>query len=181
MVTLLKWTIEDYHQLINQGLLDQKRVELLDGNIVIMAPESPLHSYVAHTSTEYLRQKLKGLAVVRESHPVTLNHSEPEPDLAIVRPLDSQYKNRHPCAEDIFWLIEISNTTQEYDLNQKKQVYAIEGIKEYWVADVGSCQLIVFREPINGDYALQQTYSARSIRAEAFPQIELSIQAMFGW
>lgn len=68
MVTLLKWTVPDYHHLIEQGLLEGKKVELLDGNLVTMAPEGPLHSYTTNTVADYLRQNLHGLAVVREAH-----------------------------------------------------------------------------------------------------------------
>lgn len=181
MLTLFKWSIQDYHHLIEQGFLEEKKIELLDGNLVIIPPESPLHSYINRTSAEYLRRALKGLALVIEAHPITLSCSEPEPDIAIVAPPQKRYQERHPQAEDIFWLIEISNTTQDYDLNQKKQVYAAEGVKEYWVADVSKRQLTVFRKPINEDYTLQQIYSTGIISAEAFPQIELSIQELFDW
>ncbi len=181
MVTLLKWTIQDYHHLVNQGLLDGKKVELLDGNLVTMPPEGPLHSYTNNASADYLRQKLQGLALVREAHPITLIHSEPEPDIAIVVPPQELYKERHPHADDIFWLIEIANSTQAYDLNDKKQIYAKEGILEYWVADLTNRQLVVFREPRNGDYDLQQTHSEGIICAQAFPKIEISVQEMFRW
>lgn len=120
MVTLLKWTVPDYHHLIEQGLLDGKKVELLDGDLVTMAPEGPLHSYTTTTVADYLRQNLHGLALVREAHPITLSQSEPEPDIAIVLAPQERYKERHPQADDIFWLIEIANSTQAYDLNDKK-------------------------------------------------------------
>lgn len=181
MVTLLKWTVQDYHHLIEQGLLDGKKVELLDGNLMTMAPEGPLHSYTTNTVADYLRQNLHGLALVREAHPITLSQSEPEPDIAIVLPPQERYKERHPQADDIFWLIEIANSTQAYDLNDKKQIYAQEGISEYWVADLTNRQLFVFQAPNNGDYRLQQTHSDSIIRSQAFPDIEISVQEMFRW
>jgi Uma2 family endonuclease len=181
MATLLKWTVPDYHHLIDQGLLDGKNVELLDGNLVTMPPEGPLHSYSASTSADYLRQKLQGIALVREAHPITLKNSEPEPDVAIIVPPHERYKERHPKAEDIFWLIEIANSTQAYDLKEKKHIYAQECIREYWVADLTNRQLFVFREPDNGDYKLQQTYSGGIISSQAFPNTKLSVQDMFHW
>jgi Uma2 family endonuclease len=125
MVTLLKWTVQDYHHLIEQGLLDGKKVELLDGNLVTMPPEGPLHSYTTNTVADYLRQNLHGLALVREAHPITLSQSEPEPDIAIVLPPQGRYKEKHPQADDIFWLMEIASSTQAYDLNDKKQIGCI--------------------------------------------------------
>lgn len=181
MVTLLKWTVQDYHQLINQGLLAGKNVELLNGDLVTMPPEGPLHSYTNRTSVDYLRQALNTVALVIEAHPITLSSSEPEPDVAIVLPPQERYKERHPRADDIFWLIEIANSTKAYDLNEKKQIYAQEGIPEYWVADLTNRQLFVFREPQNRDYNLQKIYSEGIIFSQAFPEVKLSVQEMFRW
>lgn len=181
MVSPLKWTVQDYHHLIEQGLLDGKKVELLDGNLVTMPPEGPLHSYTNNVSADYLRRNLQGLALVREAHPITLSCSEPEPDIAIAVPPDERYKDRHPQVDDIFWLIEVANSTQAYDLNDKKQIYARDGIPEYWVADLTNRQLFVFREPKNEDYDLQQIYSEGIIYSQAFPKIKISVQEMFRW
>jgi Uma2 family endonuclease len=146
-----------------------------------MAPEGPLHSYTNRTSVDYLRKMLHNLALVIESHPITLSTSEPEPDIAIVRSPQERYQERHPQADDIFWLVEIANSIQAYDLNDKKQIYAQAGIPEYWVADLTKRQLWVFRTPNNGDYCLQQTYSGGIIHSQAFPAIKLSVSEMFRW
>jgi len=81
-----------------------------------MSPESPLHRFINDSIAEYLRGLLQGKAKVFESHPITLDNSEPEPDIAIVCLLNNNYFHRHPEPEDIYWLIEISQTTLEYDL-----------------------------------------------------------------
>lgn len=181
MVTLLKWTVPDYHHLIAQGLLDGKQVELLDGNLVTMAPEGPLHSYINRTAADYLRKRLENIALIIEAHPITLSQSEPEPDIAIVLPPQERYKEKHPQADDIFWLMEIAHSTQAYDLNDKKQVYAQEGIPEYWVADLTNRQLFVFSTLDNGDYHRQETYSGGIICSQAFPDIKISVQEMLHW
>ncbi|MGH2412945.1 MAG: Uma2 family endonuclease, partial [Microcystaceae cyanobacterium] len=85
MQTLAKWTVEDYHRMIEAGVLADRRVELIAGEIVEMAPEGPLHKYVTDTSAEYLRSLLQGKAKIYEAHPITLPDSEPEPDIAVVR------------------------------------------------------------------------------------------------
>lgn len=74
MKTLMKWSLEEYHNLINSGLLANKNVELLEGELIEMSPESPLHSYITRTGSQYLREKLKGLAFVIEAHPITLSN-----------------------------------------------------------------------------------------------------------
>lgn len=181
MKTLMKWSIKDYHNLIDNDVLINKNVELLDGELIEMSPESPLHTYVTLKGSSYLREKLKGLAVIREAHPVTLSNSEPEPDIAIVKSHPHQYKYQHPFSEDIFWLIEISNTTFNYDLNDKKKVYAKEGIKEYWVVDINNRKIHVFLEPENDDYLVSKIISEGIIKPQSFPNLELVISQLFSW
>ncbi|MFM7579227.1 MAG: Uma2 family endonuclease, partial [Microcystaceae cyanobacterium] len=181
MKTLMKWSLEDYHQLINNGVLCKKKVELLDGELIEMSPESPLHSYVTRSSSDYLRQALKRLARVIEAHPITLTNSEPEPDLAIVKLSPTDYKHHHPFPEDIFWLIEISNKTLNYDLNDKRKIYAQDGIIEYWVADINNRQVHIFLNPKDGDYQTTKIVSEGVIKTQTFPTIDLSIQHLFSW
>ena len=181
MKTLMKSPLKDYHDLIDNGILINKNVELLDGELIEMSPESPLHSYVTRTGSDYLREILRGFAVVTEAHPITLTNSEPEPDLAIVKLPSTAYKNHHPFPEDIFWLIEISNKTLDYDLNDKKRIYAQEGINEYWVADINSRQLHIFLTPKNGDYQIAKIVSNGIINSQAFPNLDLSIKDLFLW
>ena len=181
MKTLMKLSLQDYHNLINNGVLDSKNIELLDGELVEMAPESPLHSYVTRSGADYLRQILRGLALVTEAHPITLTNSEPEPDLAIVKLPSTAYKNHHPFPEDIFWLIEISNKTLNYDLNDKKRIYAQEGITEYWVADINNRQVHIFLNPENADYQMTKIVSDGVIKSQAFPDLDFSIKHLFLW
>jgi Uma2 family endonuclease len=181
MKTLMKWSLEDYHNLIDNGVLANKNVELLEGELVEMPPESPLHTYITVNSSNYLREKLKGLAIIREAHPITLSNSEPEPDIAIVKAHSYNYKNRHPFSEDIFLLIEISNKTLSYDLNEKKKIYAKEGIKEYWVVDINNRQIHVFLNPDNDDYLVKTNLLKGIIKSQSFPDLELVIEQLFSW
>jgi Uma2 family endonuclease len=84
-ISLAKWTIEDYHRMVDIGLLDDRPVELLHGEIVEMFPEGEAHAYFSTEAGDYLARLLGDLALVRHAKPITLpNASEPEPDLAIV-------------------------------------------------------------------------------------------------
>jgi Uma2 family endonuclease len=181
MKTLMKWSLEDYHNLINHGLLAHKNVELLDGELIEMSPESPLHRYITSSGSDYLREMLKGIALVIEAHPITLINSEPEPDIAIVKLPRNQYRNRHPSAEDILWLIEVSNQTLNYDLNEKKKVYAKEGIQEYWVADINNSQVHIFLHPERDDYQTTKIVSEGIIKPQSFPNLKLSVKQLFLW
>ncbi|MBF2057709.1 MAG: Uma2 family endonuclease [Cyanobacterium sp. T60_A2020_053] len=181
MKTLMKWSLEEYHSLIDNGLLARKNVELLEGELIEMPPESPLHTHVTVTGSNYLRERLKGAGVIREAHPITLTNSEPEPDIAIVKPHSHEYKYQHPSSEDIFLLIEISNKTLNYDLNDKRKVYAKEGIKEYWVVDIKNQQINIFLNPENEDYQTQKVIREGVIKIQSFPDLELNINQLFKW
>jgi Uma2 family endonuclease len=118
---LAKWSVENYHRLIEAGIVCDRRVELLAGEIVQMSPESPQHYSLAESRADALKTLLSGKAHVRFDGPVTLVDSEPEPDIAIVRLPQDRYWTSHPTPANIFWLIEFSQFTLDYDLNEKNR------------------------------------------------------------
>lgn len=147
-VTLVKWTVDEYHHMIAAGILDERRVELLKGEIVEMSPEGEPHAYFSSEAGEYLAQLLGNRAMIRQSKPISLPHdSEPEPDIAIVQRLGREYLEHHPCAENIFWLIEYSDSSLEKDLQTKSKIYAEVRIPGYWASNFKRKQLVVFRDP----------------------------------
>ncbi|GFE71369.1 Uma2 family endonuclease [Chroococcus sp. FPU101] len=152
MRTLAKWSVEDYHRMIETGILVDRRLELIAGEILEITPEGPLHRYVTDNAADYLRSLLLGKAKIYEAHPITLLDSEPEPDITIVRLRADHYRTRHPFAEDIYWLVEISDSTLTADLDQKKKVYARAGILENWVVNLKSQSVKVFLQPEGEEY-----------------------------
>jgi Uma2 family endonuclease len=178
-LTIAKWTLDEYHQMIKAGILDDRHVELLKGEIVEMPPEGEPHAYGTTEARDYLIALLGTLAKVREAKPITLpNHSEPEPDIAVVQPLGRTYQSRHPYPEDVFWLIEYSNSSLSKDLETKRKLYAEVGILEYWVVNLQKSQLIVFRDPQNGDYRSEETLTTGTIQPVAFPEITIAIDRL---
>jgi len=139
-VTIVKWTLDDYHCMINVGLLAGRRVELLNGEVIETSPEGEPHAYLSHEAAKYLGQLLGNRADIRQGKPITISisSSEPEPDLAIAQSLGREYLQHHPYPENIFWLVEFSNTSLSKDIEIKPQAYAVAGICEYWAVDVTS-------------------------------------------
>lgn len=178
MKTLYKWSVEDYHQLIETGVLQNKPVELLAGDIVTMSPEEPLHSSTSYSVVRYLRRLLEEVAVVREAHPITLVDSEPEPDIAIVRSLYTNYLSRHPYAGDVYWLIEVAYRSLDNDLNEKKSVYASNNIPEYWIIDLKHRQLLTFSNLHEGRYRERQVFTSGSVNLVSFPDIAVDIEQL---
>lgn len=159
-VTTAKWTLDDYHRMIEVGLLACRQVELLNGEIVEIPPEGPEHAQQSTDAADYLREILGSQAVVRDAKPITLpeSGSEPQPDLAIVEPRRALFHTRHPYLENIYWLIEFSNTSRSKDLEAKRKIYAAANIQEYWVVDLTQGQLILFRQSGGGDYGSQTRF-----------------------
>ena len=177
-LTTYKWSIEEWHDLVDSGVLAGKRVELLEGEIIAMSPEGIPHRNTNHKVVKYLRKLLDGIAEVYESHPITLDNSEPEPDIAIVRLPESIYDTHHPYPQDIYWLIEISNETLVKDLEQKTITYARNGIVEYWVIDLKNSKLIVHTQPQHDRYSKIVEYKTGVISPLAFPQVEIALDRL---
>ena len=177
MVAAFKWSISDWHELVDSGVLAQHRVELLEGEIVETSPEDPMHSSTNHSVVEYFRELL-GRAVIREAHPITLDNSEPEPDIAVVRSPYTNYFVRHPYAEDIYWLVEISNKTLKLDLERKLATYARNGIIEYWVIDLVNKKLVVHTQPVGNSYTQVQNLTTGNISPQAFRDLAIAVDRM---
>jgi Uma2 family endonuclease len=175
MKTLVKWSVDDYHRMLEVGLIRDRRVELLSGEIVEMSPETPLHYATAKRGAKYLETLLQGRADVRFNGPITLADSEPEPDIAIVRLPESAYFERHPFAEDIFWVVEVAKSSLKTDRDIKAEIYGIAGIPEYWLVDLVSGGLTVFRSPQAGQYTEEFTLKSGAISPVMFPDIAVSV------
>lgn len=176
VLTTAKWTIEEYHRMIATGILDDRRVELLKGEIVEMSPEGEAHAYFSSEAGEYLSRLLGDHAMIRQSKPITLpNNSEPEPDIAIVQRLGREYLEHHPNSENVFWLIEYSDSSLNKDFEIKSKVYAEVKIPEYWVVNLKKRRLVVFRDPQDGEYASKSTLADGTICSLAFPDVAVSV------
>ncbi|MEA5462862.1 Uma2 family endonuclease [Leptothoe sp. PORK10 BA2] len=178
MKTLAKWSVSDYHQMVTAGILANRQVELLAGEIIEKVPETPLHYNVAKRDSRYLETLLQGKADVRFNGPITLADSEPEPDIAIVRLPESAYDTRHPYAEDIYWVVEVARTSLQKDLTIKAAIYAAAEIPEYWVLDLKGQQLRVLRDPVGDKYETETVYESGVLKPLAFPEISVSISKL---
>jgi Uma2 family endonuclease len=178
MKTLAKWSVDDYHRMVEAGILRGRHVELLTGEIVEMSPETPIHYTTAKRGAKYLEELLSGKADVRFNGPITLSDSEPEPDIAIVRLPESSYNDRHPAPQDIFWIVEVAQTSLKKDLEIKAVIYATAEIQEYWVLSLSAKQMIVFRNPQNGKYVEEYTIEQGTVTPLAFADVSVSVQRL---
>jgi Uma2 family endonuclease len=137
-VTTRRFTIVEYRRLIDMGILTEADgVELIRGELIKMAAKGTPHTSCNTNLLYELLPILGHRALVRHQDPVTLiDESEPEPDFAIVHWRDDRYATAHPQPDEIFWLIEVSDSTLEYDQTEKLRLYAESGIPHYWIVNL---------------------------------------------
>lgn len=153
-LTRYRLSVADYHKMAEAGILrEDERVELIRGEILAMSPIGSQHAAVVRRFNNELCHLLRGKLIVSGQSPINIGDtSEPEPDLAICQWSDDSYAHRHPFESEVLLVIEVSDSTLEYDLTVKKSLYAEAGIPEYWVVDVNEKQMHRFTNPENGDY-----------------------------
>lgn len=176
------WTVDEYHRMIEAEILTtDDRVELLEGQIIQMSPQQPPHAATTQWASDYLRELLAGKVTIRMQLPITLRpNSEPEPDIAVVRIAPRRYLDHHPTFDDIFLLIEVADATLRRDCKQKARTYAKAEIADYWVLDVNSRQVYVFRQPKDETYQQQTILNEdATLSMLAFPEIEVQINQLF--
>jgi len=181
--TRYRFTVAQYHRLGETGVLSaEDRVELIEGGLVAMAPMGSWHAYIVNRLNELLVLGLAGRAFVTVQSPLVLgNHSEPEPDILLLRPPASRYRDALPVAADVALLIEVSDTTAHYDHNTKLPLYAHHGIPEVWVVERDPRQVMVYREPntSEGSYRNIRTVSASTLSPGAFPAVGVDLDSLF--
>lgn len=142
-------TVGRYHRLGEAGILgEDDRVELLEGQLVDMAPIAPRHALAVDALNELLVIAVAGRAGVRVQNPIELDDAtEPKPDVVLVRRPWRGYPTSHPRAGDIILVIEVADTSRETDLGAKLALYARAGIREFWIVDLTTDGVRVRRNP----------------------------------
>jgi Uma2 family endonuclease len=148
-------TVAQYHRMLKFGIIAaDEPVELLDGQLIAMPPESPLHGGAVVALNEILVQRFAGRAMVRPGNPMKLDKtSEPQPDLTLVHRRDDWYKSAHPRPADVFLVIEVSLSSLAYDRGRKLRAYARNGVPELWIVDLVHGRVEVHAEPHDLGYA----------------------------
>lgn len=177
-----RFTVEDLAQMVQAGIIPpEKRVELLAGEIVEMTPISPRHAACVDRVANRLFGLVRDRAILRIQSPVTLPPaSQPQPDLALLRPREDFYASSHPGPADVLLLVEVAESSRSYDLGVKVPLYAQAGIPEVWVLDLETERLLVFREPSPQGYKLQRLCTGEDRLAPlAFPDLEVTAGELF--
>lgn len=176
-----RWTVVEYHRMREVGLLNENsRVELIDGEIVEMAPIGSQHGGKVNRFIHVFYKALGNQAIIAAQNPVVLGgYGEPQPDIAILRWREDYYEQAHPHVEDVLLLVEISDSTLRYDRDVKIPLYAKNGIPEVWLLDIPNRQLEIYREPINGEYRQRDCRQTGKIAPILCPDAVIDLAEVF--
>jgi len=178
-----RFTADEYHQMAETGVLrDDDRVELIEGEIVDMTPIGPRHIAVVNRLTQALVRACGDRAIVQIQASIRLGpHSEPQPDVVLLRPRPDFYETAVPGPESVLLLIEVADTSLPYDRTVKLQLYARAGIREVWLVDLVRNHVEVHLEPVQDGYQRSETRGPGDrLVPMALPEVSLSPAELLG-
>lgn len=178
------WTRDEVEAIVASGVVNLDRVELIEGDLVEKVSKNQPHVLYAAFLVEWL-MGIFGLRVVLQDAPINVAPEDdptslPEPDVILLNQPRTNFGQVRPRPDDIRLLIEVSESTRDFDLGTKAQLYARAGIQDYWVLDITGRRMIVHRKPREGRYISVIVYAAdERVASLAAPQTELLVSDIF--
>lgn len=179
-----RWSVADFHRMGETGFLDpEARLELIEGELFEMAPIGSFHAGIVRILAEKLRIGAANAALVDSQNPIVLDdHSEPQPDLVLLRPRADYFLHEHPRAQDVLLLIEVSDSTAQFDRKTKVPLYARHGIPEVWlVMGPRRRHVEIYRDPQPERGAYRTRVQAREgvLTPILLPGVEIRLDEVF--
>jgi Uma2 family endonuclease len=179
-----RWTRPEYEALSSIELLNQQRLELIEGELINKTGKGRAHVNALVLLREWLASIFGTLCVIPGSPidvaPKDNPTSEPQPDLIVQSRDITHFTERNPGPEDLYLVIEIGDASLSFDLSTKAGLYARAGIAEYWVLDIAGRRMIVHRDPRDGRYTSTFAYEVNeSVSPLAAPESALRVGDAF--
>ena len=177
------FTVDEYCAMADAEILRlEERVELIEGEIIVMSPIGSEHAASVDIAAHFLSPMATGRANVRIQNHLRLDeNNQPEPDVVLVKWRDDFYRHRPPAAEDVPLLIEVSDTSLAYDRSVKLALYARFLIPEVWLANIRDRVIEAYTEPVGGEYTVARVYRpGETVSPAAFPDITLPVSEIIG-
>ena len=173
---VLRWSVDEYEHLVESGVI-RKSLELVRGIIVERMSKSPLHRALAKWIYDRFQLQLPAGFVAFLESPLRLADSEPEPDVAVVRGREEEFRRTHPTGAEL--VIEVAVSSAALD-RESSSLYAEAGVREYWIVLGGERSVEVYRKPVGGVYQQKRFYREdEMLICEARPELALSLREMF--
>jgi Uma2 family endonuclease len=171
------FNVEEYYRMAEAGVLTPNdHVELIEGEIIEMSPIGGPHAACVRKLGALLARLLADSAILSIQNPVAINgYSEPQPDIAILKARDDFYST-HPTPDDVLVIIEVADTSVEYDRNVKMPLYARAAIPEAWLVNLPKGVIEIYTQPVGGLYQRCQIFKkGQAIVSEALAGLSLSV------
>ena len=184
-LTLRRWTRAEYDRIVDLGMLDRERVELIGGHLIVAEPHGSYHASTLGAAGDALRAALPPGWLLRVQLPVALDdESEPEPDLAVVPGEWAEYRAAHPSRPAL--VVEVAESSLIFDRGEKGSLYARGGIRDYWIVNLVDRVLELYREPepdSTAPYgwryrAVQQLARDAVVSPLALPSVRVAVAAL---
>lgn len=161
---------------------EDARVELIDGMIVVLSPIGSRHAWCVNVLTEFLMRLLGTEFAVWAQNPISIGaHSEPQPDITVLRRPSHLRRDRLPAPGDAVLIIEVADSSVLYDRSTKAPLYARAGIPEYWIVDLGAERIDVMSEPGPDGYRLVRSFRRGGVVSSvSLPSIRITVDEILG-
>ncbi|MBK7477601.1 MAG: Uma2 family endonuclease [Haliscomenobacter sp.] len=148
-------SVAEYHKMAETGMLPERGIELINGEIIDMSPIGSKHAAMVDRLNQLVSRQLDDQFIVRIQNPILADgFSEPEPDIAVVYYRDDFYENEHPKGADSLLIIEVGDSSAAFDRDVKLPLYAASGVPECWLIDLAGQVIYTFRAPDGNTYQL---------------------------
>jgi len=177
------FTVKEYHLMNEAGVFgEDDRVELIEGEIIQMAAIGTRHATCVRRLIRQFRQLPEESAILDVQNPIQLTErTEPQPDVLLLEPRADYYATAHPIPSEVLLLVEVSDSTIDFDRNVKVANYARSGIQEVWLWDLEANCLEVYRDPTeNGYTSIQRFERGEIVLPLAFPDFQVSVNLILG-
>jgi Uma2 family endonuclease len=177
------FNIAEYYKMAAAGVFSEyDRVELIEGEIVEMNPIGSRHAACVGRLTEFLGRSVVGEAIVWVQNPVQVSdYSEPLPDVALLRRRDDFYAQANPGPSDVLLVIEVADSSVEYDRVIKMPLYARAGIPEVWLVNLPKETVEVYTQPLGGEYReIRLIKRGESLSVKSVPNLTIDASAVLG-
>jgi Uma2 family endonuclease len=175
------FTFDDCLRMVEVGILQpSERVELINGDLVVMIPIGPRHGGIVDRTSRAFINSVGDKAIIRTQGTVVLDpFAAPQPDIVLLRTKHDDYLSKNPGVEDILLIIEVAETSLEYDSTAKLGLYAILGIHEYWIADIQNGRVLVHSQPAGDNFtAVKELHRDDTIAPSLLPDCRIPVDLL---
>jgi Uma2 family endonuclease len=175
------FTVHDYHKMGDAGILrPDDRVELIRGEIVEMSPIGPRHNGAINRANRALVSIVGDATIVGVQGSIRLDlYSEPQPDFCLLRYRDDFYSTKHATPEDILLILEVSDSSLNYDRKVKVKLYAEVAVPEYWIANLQADCLVTYCDPAGGTYqTVREFHRGAEVTPQLLPNCHIPVESL---